>query len=189
MDSYIYSLGKMIILLSSAALSIWLVEISSPPTIIVDRAPTHEPDLFAFNVAASIFDAQGILQRQIHTEYLEHFADDDSSKLRQPDLTFFQAGQPAWIIHAQRGQVSSKGEMVQLEEQVKIKRAPNYPAGELTTSILRILPQQQYADTDQPVIINYLAHQITAIGMRIYLAEKRWELLNQVRAKFYPNTE
>jgi len=186
MNSYFYSISKMILLLIMAALSLWLVEMSSPPIVNFERPIGHEHDLFAFNLAASIFDAQGILQRKIHTDYLEHFADDDSTELRNPDFTILQAGQPAWLIHAHHGRVSSEGETVWLEKEVVIRRPPNFPPGELTTTLLRVLPKQQYAETDQPVIINYLQNKITARGMRIYFAEKYWELLNQVRAQFYP---
>lgn len=186
MDSYFYAVVKMAILLIIAALSAWLVEISSPPVIKSERPIRHEHDLFASNLAASIFNAQGLLQHQIRSDFLEHFVDDDSTELNAPHFILFQDGQPAWLISAQRGRVTSKGETVLLENLVRISRPVNFPPGELTTQKLLVLPKTQYAETDQPVVIDYLRHQATAIGMQIYLTEKRLELLHQVRVQFHP---
>lgn len=145
----------------------------------------HEPDYYIDDMVRRTLGGEGQLANVLYAKRLEHFPDDDSTELASPHLEIYNGTLEPWHVVAERGWVSSGNEVVLLHGPVEIWRLDK--AGkrvyQVLTSELRVLPKEQYAESDQPTTIIAPATVSHSIGMRANFAHERLELLNQVRAR------
>jgi lipopolysaccharide export system protein LptC len=50
-------------------------------------------------------------------------------------------------------------------------------------------PKERYAETKAPTVIEQGDSAVEGIGARVYLAEKRYELLSGVKGRYVPDPE
>lgn len=145
----------------------------------------HEPDYYIDKMVRRTLGTAGELANVLRAERLEHFPDDDSMELASPHLEIYNGDIEPWHVIAERGWVSSGNEVVLLHGEVEIWRQNK--AGQrvyqVLTSELRVLPKEQYAESDNPTTIIAPATVSHSVGMRANLAHDRLELLNRVRAR------
>ena len=152
-----------------------------------ERAPQlHEPDYTLDAMVRRTTDESGQLKNILRALRVEHFPDDDSTELASPHLEIYNGPSEPWHVIAERGWISSGNDVVLLHGEVEIWR---YGAGgereyQVLTTELRVLPGEQYAETDNPTIIVTPATVTHAIGMRANFAHDRLELINRVRSRY-----
>ena len=122
---------------------------------------------------------------------LSHYPDDDSNRLEEPHLTVYaSANDPAWTVAAEHGQLSSGAEELLLEGEVTLERlpGPERPPMRIDTRDLRVWPQRDVAETEQPVRITGEHYVVDAVGARTHLYDEGplVELHNQVRGRHEP---
>lgn len=142
-------------------------------------------DYYAVNARSQQFLADGSLRYQMSAERLEHRKSTDQTYVTRPDILIYREGdnQP-WHIRSQRGEVSAKGEQVDLIEEVSAERRDlRNRLTRLTTSQMSVFPERQYAQTDRPVRIEAPIGVTTANGMEAYLNEGRMILQSNVRGQ------
>lgn len=154
-------------------------------------APTrvHEPDYYIENMVRNTLDETGALKNVLHADLVTHFPDDDSTELARPRMEIYNGSSDPWYVIAETGWVSSGSEVIVLHGEVEIWRLDD--AGrrefEVITSELRVLPKEQYAETNDPATITSKTTITKTIGMRANFAHDRLELLQQVRTRHEVN--
>lgn len=144
------------------------------------------PDYYMVNFERTTMGVDGAPHNVLRADYMQHFPDDDSTELENPSMEVYNADGPPWYIKAERGWVGADQEVVLLFGPVRVWRNNSLGDRELEviTTDLRILPDSQYAETDQPTTIISRTSVTHAIGMRADLGDQKLELLSEVRSRY-----
>ena len=176
------------IMLLLAMLTFWLDRTVELTTATPTRSPTHEPDYVVDNLSLKRLSAEGEPRYLLTAKRMLHFPDDDSSHLTEPRLVQAQPGETATQISAARGLVSSDGREVKLSERVEL-----FKAGERTgntrledirvrTEYLRVVPDDDKADTPERVVIEQGQSTLIGTGMTYDNRYRRIALQSAVSA-------
>jgi lipopolysaccharide export system protein LptC len=121
----------------------------------IDGSNRHDPDYTMNNFVTTQTDITGKLRYVLAAAEMQHYPDDDSTVLQRPRFTQYTVDKPYTQIEGLRGYISSDGEEVELVDNVKVVRQAFEGKGEmqLLTEKLIILPNQDIAKTNSPVVI------------------------------------
>ena len=178
------------ILLLLAMLTFWLdrtVELNSTKT----ASPlTHEPDYVVDNFVIKRLSDAGAPRYLLSSKRMLHFPDDDSSHLELPKLVQGQPGQTETRVTAKRGVVSADGKEVKLYESVELFKAgektPQSQTSDMRvrTEYLRVVPDEDKADTPQRVVIEQGKTVLSGTGMAFDNRYRKIELQSAVTGTF-----
>jgi lipopolysaccharide export system protein LptC len=190
--------SPVLLLGSLAALTYWLDAQVKAPAPRVSGASRHDPDLYIENFNAASFDASGNLLQSLAATRAQHYPDDDSVDLFSPSLVLTDPGKPRLTVTADAGTVSGNREIVTLRGNVRALRdappptAPRdgLPAGPatVTTELLRIIPKEARAETDQAVTIEEPHGIIRGVGMVLDNNAHTFRLKSAVRGTLQPHS-
>jgi lipopolysaccharide export system protein LptC len=142
-------------------------------------------DYYALNAHSVQFLPDGRLQYEMTSDKVEHLKASEVTLLTNPDLNMFRGTEFPWHVQSEHGEVNPDGTQVELIDSVRITRFDEKNRRTLiTTTRMTVFPQQQYAQTDQPVSIDGAGGVSTGIGMKAYLKESRIHLLSNVRGQY-----
>ena len=163
------ALLPLVVMLLLAMLTFWLdraIDLSSPESA---GPVTHDPDYAIEKFTLLRLSESGDQRYTLTAAKMLHFPDDDTSLLTTPVLVQMQPGKSDLRIHAQRGIVAPGGEKLDLYDNVEIFRAgrPGGESGDLhmMTSYLRVLPDDDRAETPARVVIDNGASIVSGTGM------------------------
>ncbi len=167
------------------ALTFWLWQYLDEADWGAPMSAPHEPDYYIEDMVRNTLDETGALQNVLYADLVTHYPDDDSTELENPRMEIYNGGPDPWYVIAETGWVSSGNEVVLLHGEVEIWRLNEQGKRkfEVLTSELRVLPQEQYAETDDPATITSDTRITKTIGMRANFAHDRLELLKQVKTR------
>jgi len=152
------------------------------------KGQAHRPVLFLENFTATAMNELGARKHRITASRMVHYDDDDSTELTAPHLTIFDPdGQPPWEVRSHSGWLSGDGKLVLLKGDVQIDREGSADLRPLSirTESLRVRPDDDYAETDQPVTIVSRSDRIDSVGMQAWFAEPiRLKFLSNVRGRY-----
>ncbi len=186
------TLFPLVVLLLLAMLTFWLARtIGLSQAIIVppvDRAADYVVEKFTLTRLSENGDERYVLA----ADRMLHFPADDSSLLIRPTLTQTQAGKGDIRITARRGVVAAGGEETHLHDDVEILRTqpraltPGAQRDNLriTTSYLRVVPDDDRADTPAAVRVEQGGSVLTGTGMQFDNRYRRVRLDADVRAAY-----
>lgn len=176
----------LLVLLTLAGLSQWLLNLNEAPS--ATSRPDRGPDYTMDNFTATAMGAAGNPENRLQATHMAHYPTDGSTQFTKPHITVFRTDHAPWHIHAERGWMGADRKLVLLRGDVLIENpaAPKARVARLTTRNLRVLIDEEYAETDQPVTLRTQSSVTHAIGMRAYLKEGRLQLLSQVRGTYAP---
>ena len=181
---------KWLVVLTVVGLSTlsWWMPIEQAPVSKLVTAPEkrHVPDFYLSDFDLTTMNAAGRPRYYLQAKGLQHYADDDTSQLQMPRLTVYRPAAPAWLLSSDQALVATGGQSVLLQDDVKVQRlaANKRDTLELTTSVLRVVPAKQYAETDRAVTVVTDLGITRAIGMQADLQQRRLQLLAQVRGDY-----
>lgn len=171
-----------------AGVSTWVVNLLGTGNPEQGRAANHQADYYMQQFSTSVMDTNGALKQKLSADYLEHYADDDTTELTQPRLELHHENRQPLHVKSEQGWLTSDNQVILLTGEVSFWQ--NNPDGirvfDLYTRNVRLLTDQEYAETDQPVVFTSARARITAVGMRVHFKESRIELLNNVYTKILP---
>lgn len=148
----------------------------------------HTPDFTMEEFDVTSMGEDGSPLRRLSAAYMAHFADTKTKELTRPHLVLYRDDGEPWHVASERGWVSADNDVLMLLGKVDIWR--NTPEGKrelhIETEDLRVLPREEYAETALPVSISTPESLTLARGMRVYLDERRMELLADVRTRIAP---
>jgi lipopolysaccharide export system protein LptC len=178
-------------LIALLGVTYWLNQQVQPGPAVPDSSKRHDPDAIVENFSATKLNEQGLPSFIMSAKKMLHYPDDDSTTLDEPRITMLSAGQPDIHAFAKRATISSKGDEVFLRDDVEVMReaSKRQDGFKLQTEFLRIVPDQNLADSDRAVTI-FDAHNIVhATGMELDNNTRILKLLSQVRSDHVPSNE
>jgi len=163
----------------------WLDQQVQPLPPRADESKRHDPDYIINSLSATTLDEYGKPHYLMTAKKMIHYPDDDSTHMVNPQLVSLYANRPPVHVSALRGEVSSDGEQVFLQDDVKVVRGASASRSQMTftTSFLHVLPNQDLADTDRPVTIVEDSTVVNGTGMKLNNRTGVAELLAQVRSQ------
>ena len=177
----------LVLALLLALITFWInltVEQQGPK---IDGSDRHDPDYTMNNFVNTQTDASGKLRYVLAAAEMVHYPDDDSTVLKRPRFTQYTIDKLYTQIEGLRGYVSSSGEQVELVDNVKVTRQATDGKGEMqiTTEKLVILPNQDIAKTDSPVVITQAPKTVIhATGMIYDKNHQTLKLFNRVKVHY-----
>ncbi len=180
---------KIVIVLSLLAIgSAWLLNRLSETGSTEISVLRHDPDNYMYELTTLTMNQDGSVKNKLYADYMAHYPDDNTIELINPRLDIFRPDKPPTIITAEKGWVTEDNEVILLSGKTGLIQldAEGVRELEIITSDVRILMDQEYAETDKPATIFIKTTTIKSTGMKAYLSENRLELLNNVYTKILP---
>jgi len=179
----------LVLLLLLAMLTFWINKAVQPLAPKLDGSSRHDPDYIMHNFETTQTDVNGALRYKLAAQEMKHFPDKDSTDLIKPRFTRFAKDKPYTKLEGDTGTVSSDGEEVEVLGNVLVLREAYGEKGVMTieTDALKILPNEEYATTDRPVVIKQAPGTVVhATGMIYEQKQQTVTLLHKVRAHYDP---
>ncbi len=178
-------------LLALLAFVYWLdkqVRMEAVATINTQR---HDPDGIMDDFSATKMDLQGMPSTLLSAKQMRHYPDHDTTELDLPDLTMLGSEHPPVHVSAKRGNVSSHGDEVIFRDNVVVTRDASAKQSVMTlrTEYLRVLPNEDWANTDKPVVLSDAYDTIHAIGLEMNNKTQILKLLSNVRSVHLPHAK
>jgi lipopolysaccharide export system protein LptC len=139
----------------------------------------NDPDLYMTNASLTQFNSGGKLQHRIRASRFTHYPASDITALIMPDITLYKEGAPPWKIRSKAGRIlpdqGNQGSTLELWDSVLVERTSKEGKFvNIRSENLTVLPELDYAETDQTVIIDDNTSRTTASGMKAYLKPGRF---------------
>lgn len=176
----------LLLLGALAALTFWLDRAVQLPDS-AGNVLRHEPDYIVDQLSAVQMGADGRTKSTLTANKMLHYPDDDSTFLTMPRWVSYEAEAPPITVTSREGTVSSNGENIYFRDNVRVVRAAHGEHSELVleTSVLHVIPNQNLAQTDQPVRITDANTVVNAIGLELNSETHVLKLLSQVKGTYY----
>ncbi len=182
----------LVLALLLAIITFWInltVEQQGPK---IDGSDRHDPDYTMNNFVNTQTDTTGRLRYVLAAAEMVHYPDDDSTALQRPRFTQYTIDKPYTRIEGLRGYISSNGEQVTLVDNVKVTRQAFAGKGEMqiSTDKLVIIPNQDIAKTDAPVVITQAPKTVIhATGMVYDKKHQTVQLMKRVKVHYERPTD
>jgi lipopolysaccharide export system protein LptC len=167
--------------------TVWLSQLGGRD-VQQKRFEGHAPDLTMEEFEVTTMGEDGSPSHRLSAAYMAHFADTQTKELTHPHLVVYREEAEPWHVASERGWVSADNDVLMLLGEVNIWR--NRPDGKreihIETEDLRVLPDDEYAETALPVSISTPESHTRGTGMRAYLGDSRVQLLSKVRTTIDP---
>lgn len=169
-----------------ALLTYWLDRTVQAPLEKRDGSTRHDPDYQVENFFARRMGQDGLPLHTLAAARMEHFPDDDTTRLTRPHFVAMDQNRAPIHITAQQGLLSSNGEQVYFTRSVLVKKLAEEGKDSLTvsTEYLHITPDLEIARTDKAVTITTPTAVITAIGMELNNRTRVVKLLSRVKGHY-----
>jgi lipopolysaccharide export system protein LptC len=174
--------------LAALGLGAWWWRDAQLPDETPSRPRERRPDYIVEQLEATQMDETGRVHRLLQADNLRHYPNNAGSDLADPRLTIFTEPGAPWVTNADRGWISEQSDELRLRGNVVISRegSPSNRPIRIETERLRVRPDEEYAETDDPVRLSSEADWIESIGVRAWLGEPvRIELPGRSRALYH----
>jgi len=150
-------------------------------------AERHDPDYIVDKIVVRRMDANGDVKHTLYAERMTHYPDDDSTHLVTPRFVSNASARAPLSITSRTARVSSGGEHIYFETDVRATRAAYANRSELVmeTSYLHVTPDEHIARTDRPVTISDAHTVARAIGLELNSETRIVKFLSQFRGTFH----
>lgn len=184
-------LFPLILLSVLAAMSFWLERAVDLPEGRRDGKTRHDPDSVVEHFMVRRMNAEGELQYRLHSPYMEHYADDDSSLIKQPRLVYYRPEAPDMTLSGEQALVTEEGQKVYIWGNVVVTRTATQERLPMIARMpdLTVLPDDGTAFTKSPVEINQGPSWMKGIGMDIDNNNSTFALQSQVTGLIYRNKQ
>jgi lipopolysaccharide export system protein LptC len=181
------ALFPLVIMALLAGLTLWLERASQQDDLAGRSKLRHDPDFYAEHFTLRRFDATGAIQHTLTAEKMFHFPDDDSTEVLAPHLTYYGLRQTT--VTARTAWLDKAGKHVRLNDDVRVVRAGDAETPEtvITTSIMHVTPDDEYAYTDAPVTITQGQSVMHGVGLEANHKTQIAVLSGPVRGTIYRN--
>lgn len=185
----------LVIMLLLAMLTLWLARTSGLAGQEGAALENIEPDYIVEKFTLIRLSDTGQPRYALSADKMIHMPADDTSLLTKPALRQIQVGQPEVRISADRGVITSGGEVAHLRDNVLVFRAAEAQKSgkgasesmRVTTSYLRVMPDLDRADTPDRVRIEQGLSILNGTGMDFDNRYRRIQLHADIRASFQQN--
>lgn len=168
-----------------ALYSFWLLLGMEEADVLSFKQDLEAPDYYIEEMVRRTTDETGEIRTILYADLVEHFPSDDSMDLSSPYLQIYNTTGEPWHVKSETGWVSSGSEVILLHGEVEIWRLDSQKNRiiQALTSELRVLPDDEYAESDSPSIIIHPSAVTHSIGLRANFSHNHLELVRRVRSK------
>jgi lipopolysaccharide export system protein LptC len=158
-------LFPVVVMALLAGLTFWLDRATQPQDDSRSGKHRHDPDFIVDNFRVRRFAADGGLQHTLLATKMLHYADDESTEVVAPRLTYHRT--PLLNITANTAWLDKDGKHVRLNGDVRIVRDAigGKPPTEIDTSVLHAVPDDEFAHTAAAVKITQGLTVLHGTGM------------------------
>lgn len=158
------SLLPMLALVLLASVSFWLERAAQAPAI-GEKPLRHDPDFWVEQFTVRRYDESGKLQNTLEARKMTHYLDGDATVIEAPRITYHQS--PALHLSADSGLVADDGKEITFVGATRLEREGGKaaPPTRMDTRLLRIYPDEQRAESPQPVTITQGRSVIRGSGL------------------------
>lgn len=163
------------------------LQLNKPEPVVKNKKSAHYPDFFSTGYTKIELNEQGQYKNKIVASRLTHFPGDDSYQLENPVMSTYDDDQLDWKLSAKKGWLSADNNDLLLRGDVVVTRrqSADSRAIRLNTSNLLFKPKQNYAETDDKVVIIMPPHVTEGVGMQLYFKQPiHLKLLTNVKGKY-----
>jgi len=173
-----------------AALTFWLDQFAQGPARDLIGPSRHDPDYIVEKLSGVRMGESGAASYSLSAAKMVHYPDDDTTLLSSPKFVSYGSPKATVTITASEGVVSTKGDHVYFQDDVRVTRAAQAGTGELVmrTSFLHVVPDHDIAMTDRSVTLSDDANTVTAVGLEMNNATRVIKLLSKVRGTYDPGS-
>ncbi|MCY4154529.1 MAG: LPS export ABC transporter periplasmic protein LptC [Gammaproteobacteria bacterium] len=170
----------LVLLIGAAVFSAWLLNWLSADAGSAVQADAQAPDYYMEDFTTLTMDRDGKPKNKLSADYMAHYPHDNSTELVRPRMEIFRADELPLYIDAEKGRVEGDDDTISLYGIVKMREydAHGEPLLEVSTTDVKVLLEQEYAETDSHATIVTGTAVITGRGMRVYLPENRLEIID-----------
>lgn len=171
----------------AVASTVWLAKLGNVDEK-TKRFTGHAPDLTMEEFEVTTMGEDGTPLRRLSAAYMAHFTDTETKELKHPHLVVYREESEPWHVASERGWVSAENDVLMLLGKVDIWRNSTDGMREvhIETEDLRVLPNDEYAETTLPVRFSTRGSLTTGTGMRAFLGESRVQLVSKVKTVINP---
>ena len=183
-----HSLFPALLLTLLAGVSVWLDRVTQQEPVARTDKTRHEADFSADKITLHRFDQTGKIQYVLVADSMVHYADDESSELKNPRLNYLNRPGPVWI-ESRFAAVNKDGSTVHLTDDVLVRRAAHdgKPESTLRTEQMTVWPDDEKMRADKPVTLTQGQTVINAERMESDNIVGEVRLQGQVRGILYRN--
>jgi lipopolysaccharide export system protein LptC len=176
-----------------AVLTFWIDYAVQAPEARIDGSSRHDPDYILNNFTTTRTDENGELRYRLSALEMRHYPDDDTTELEKPQFQRYEVDKPFTTIEGNKGFVSTDAETVEFIDDVKVVRQAFNGKGEMVvlTDRLEVMPNEEMAKTDRPVVITQEPKTVIhATGMIYDKKNQSVQLLSRVKSHYEkPNVD
>jgi len=171
------------------AFTFWLDRLAQPVALGTAGASRHDPDYMVDGFSAIRMNESGAASYTLSAAKMVHYPDDDTTLLTAPRFVSLGSAKAPVTITASQAVVSTNGEHVYFQDDVRVTRAAFGDSSELMmrTAFLHVIPDDSLARTDRTVTITDAAATVTAVGLELNSETRVIKLLSNVRGTYDPN--
>lgn len=186
MQARLSSFIPVLVMLVLAGLTYFLDHWVQAPVATPDGKNRHDPDYFLEDFEALRYNPDGSLRYRLFAARMLHYPDDDSSDLSATRLFSYKQGAEPVSISGDEARVTQNGKRVDFHTHVEVLRPGAPPQGTLRvrTEALTVYPDDEYATTRAPVVIDTDRLHMTGTGMDFDQKTRTLQLHSQVRARY-----
>ncbi len=184
----------LVLLAVLALLSFWINTNVQEPSMKIDGSSRHDPDYKVENFVTRKTDINGELNYILASAAMTHYPDDDSTLLTRPRFTQYAAAKSVvdekkfyTQIEGLTGHIMESGKEIIVKGNVKVYRPAYNGRGDmtLTTAELTLMPDDEMAKTDLPVVITQSPKtKVTGVGMVFNKKDQTFKLLKNVKVHY-----
>lgn len=180
----------VIVLLLLLVLTTW-IQNSLKVEETVQVRDRGEPDSIMWDFRRTDMGVDGRPKARLEADVMKHYALDGSVELESPVMEIYNKEKvKPWHVTAESGWLSGDGEKLFLYGKVYIWRdksgqdTASEKEIELITTDLKILLEEEYAETSNFVMILSGQSKVTAVGMQADFKKRHLKLLKDVRGHY-----
>ena len=176
----------VLLLAAVAGVTVWLDRQVQPPESMSNGKARHDPDYIAENFTVTRIGPDGAARYKMTARRMQHYPDDDTTDLEAPHVINFREGGITMTATSKTAKLSSNGDNVFLQDDVRLTRSPYAGHSEMImlTSWLHVIADVGLAKTDKPVRIQDANTVITADGLEFNNKTRILRLPSNVRGRY-----
>ncbi len=185
------TVAPLVLVGALALLTFWLDRLGQNSDQAAIGASRHDPDFIVDRLTGVSMNEAGIASYTLSAARMMHYPDDDSTVLTDPKFVSYGSAKAPVTITSNEGVVSSKGDHVYFQDNVRVTRSPYGQNSELVlrTSFMHVVPDKHLALTDRSVTITDATTVVTADGFEMNSETRVIKLMSKVRGTYDPAKE
>ena len=167
------------LLIGAAAGSAWLLNWLSADPGNALQADARAPDYYMEDFTTLTMNQDGEPKNKLSADFLAHYPHNNSTELVRPRMEIFREDKLPLYINAETGRLTGDDDTILLQGIVEMREYDDAGSAvlEVNTSQVKVLLEEEYAETEKFATIITNSAVITGTGVRAYLPESRLEVI------------